>query len=262
MRSWLFAPGHNSRILAKAFDAGADAVLLDLEDGVPSHLKEQARDQVDAVLDEHPGAWVRVNRPGSAISEADLAMLAGRSAGIRLPKTESLDDVRWVAQRAPDVALACTVETAKGIVNALAIAEHPQVKYLVLGQADLAADLRVAPNHEAMLLARSGLVVAARAAGKEGPIDSAFLGIRDGAGLRSEAEIARRLGFSGKSAIHPHQVPIINAVFSPTEAEIRWSRAVVEKFEESGGVPTTLEDGTFIDAPVVSRARHILSLLA
>src|SRR3981081_3202883 len=123
-RSWLFAPGHDEKLLVKVFDAGADIVLLDLEDAVPPQLKDRARDLVAQVAAER-SCWVRVNRPRSDECERDLAALAGVAKGLRLPKVEAASDVDWVAQRAPGMPLECTIESALGLLAAFEIASKP-----------------------------------------------------------------------------------------------------------------------------------------
>ncbi len=260
VRSWLYAPGHNERILSKVFEACADAVLLDLEDAVPPQEKTRARAQVREVLGSHPEAWVRVNAPRTPEAEADLAAVAGRCAGIRVPKTESADDVGWVAERAPGVPLTCTIESALGLVRAFEIASHPAVQQLAYGGADLALDLGVEAGWEETLYARSAVVVASRAAGKKAPCDGIFPKLEDEEGLREAATGARRLGYFGKSALHPRQVPLINEVFTPGPPEVEWARRVVDAFQRSGGAATRLEDGEFVDLPIAERARRLLDM--
>lgn len=258
VRSWLFGPGHDERILAKVFDAGADAVLLDLEDAVPPDRKAIARSRVVEALGSHPGAWVRVNKPGTAMAAEDLEAVAGRCAGIRVPKVESPADVEWVAQRAPGIPITCSVESALGVVRAFEIASHARARDLTYGGVDLGLDLGIEGGWQETHYARSALVIASRAAGKGPPIDGVHTRLDDLDGLRREAEAARRLGYFGKSAIHPRQVPVINEVFKPTTAELRWARRVMDAFERAGGAATRLEDGEFVDVPVAERARRIL----
>lgn len=258
IRSWLYGPGHNERILARVFDSGADAVLLDLEDAVPTDLKANARAQVAEALASHPHAWVRINRPESPEAIADLEAVGSACAGLRIPKVESAADVEWVAERAPGVPLTCTVESALGVVRAFEIASSRHTRDLTYGGADLALDLGIEGGWEETLHARSALVLASRAAGKGPPIDGVHLRLDDEAGLRQEALAARRLGYFGKSAIHPGQVPVINEVFQPTEAEVGWARRVLAAFDRSAGAATRLEDGEFVDVPVAERARRIL----
>jgi citrate lyase subunit beta/citryl-CoA lyase len=256
-RSWLFAPGHDEKLLRKVFDVGADAVMLDLEDAVPAELKDRAREMVSAVALARP-CWVRVNRARTQECDRDLAAIGGMVSGIRIPKVESAADVAWVAQRAPGVALDCTVESARGVLNAFEIASAPACALLSYGGLDLAADLGSFPGERETLYARSHLVIAARSAGKPKPSDGIHPQLDDDDGLRAEAEAAKRIGFFGKSAIHPRQVPIIHEVFTPTQQELDWAQQVMWAFEQSGGAATKTASGEFVDRPVAERAKQLL----
>jgi citrate lyase subunit beta/citryl-CoA lyase len=259
-RSWIFAPGHDEKLLGKVFDVGADVVLLDLEDAVPPHMKDRAREMVAAAAAGQP-CWVRVNRARSDECEKDLAALAGKVLGLRVPKVESAAEVAWVAERAPGVPLDCTIESARGVLAALDIARSPACASLSYGSVDLALDLDIAGGEQELLFARSYLVLASRAAGKPPPSDGVHTLIDDDEGLRAEAGAARRLGFFGKSAIHPRQVPIINAVFTPTQEEVVWAESVLAAFENSSGAATKLPGGEFVDTAVAERARRLLDRL-
>jgi citrate lyase subunit beta/citryl-CoA lyase len=256
-RSWLFAPGHDERLLAKVFDAGADMVLLDLEDAVPPDLKERARGLVAEVATTRQ-CWVRVNKPRTELCERDLEAVAGVAAGLRLPKVESASDVAWVAERAPAALLDCSIESARGVLAAFEIAGSPACNSLAYGGVDLALDVNSNGGNLESLFARSFMVLASRAAGKPPPSDGVHTLINDDDGLRQEAIAARQLGFFGKSAIHPRQVPVINAVFTSTAEEIAWAEGVLAAFELAGGAATKLPDGEFVDIAVAERARHIL----
>ena len=256
-RSWLFAPGHNERLLRLVFDVGADVVLLDLEDAVPPDLKDRARAMVAEVAASRP-CWVRVNKAHSEACARDLDALAGSVLGFRIPKVDSAADVAWVADRAPDIPLDCTIESARGVIAAFDIASAPACALLSYGGLDLAADLGIAAGEQETLFARSYLVTAARAAGKPPPSDGVHPLLEDETGLRRETEAARRLGFFGKSAIHPRQVPIIHEVFASTPEEMTWATRVLAAFEKSGGAATRTEDGEFVDMPVAERARRIM----
>jgi citrate lyase subunit beta/citryl-CoA lyase len=256
-RSWLFAPGHNEKLLGRVFEVGADAVLLDLEDGVPDHLKDRARDLVAEVAAARP-CWVRVNKPLTDACARDLEALAGKAAGLRLPKVESAADIEWAAERAPGTQLDCTIETARGVVAVNEIAMSASCASLSYGGLDLALDLGIGGGELETLFARSAMVVAARAAGKPPPSDGVHAMIDDDVGLRLEAEAARRLGFFGKSAIHPRQVPIINEVFTPRQTELDWADRVLAAFKASGGAATQMPNGEFVDTPVAERALQLL----
>jgi citrate lyase subunit beta / citryl-CoA lyase len=258
-RTYLFAPGHNEKLVGKVFDAGADAVILDLEDAVPPEHKVAARHNVAKALWHH-SAWVRINAARTSLAEADLHAIAALAYGIRIPKVESVDDVRWVVDRARGKPLICAIESAKGVANAFAIAAEPGVKYLALGGIDLQKDLGVTSGDAPLQYVRSHLVVAARAAGLEPPIDSVYPYLQDTDGLRRQACLSRSLGFFGKSAIHPSQLPVIHAEFSPREDEVRWARGVMDAFDNANGSAIRLPDGEFVDLPVAERARKIMRL--
>ena len=256
-RSWLFAPGHNQKLLNRVFEADADAVMLDLEDAVPASMKATARAMVVEVAATRT-CWVRINRSRTAECELDVAALAGLVAGFRLPKVESADDVQWVASLAPGVLIDCTIESARGVHAAFDIASAPACSSLSYGGLDLANDLGIQPGDQETLFARSSIVISARAANKPQPSDGVYPLIRDDSGLEAEARAAKRLGFFGKSAIHPRQIPIINQVFSPAPEELEWAAQVIVAFEASGGAATALESGEFVDKPVADRARRLL----
>jgi citrate lyase subunit beta/citryl-CoA lyase len=258
-RSYLFAPGHNEKLIGKVFDAGADAVILDLEDAVPPDRKAAARHHVARALWHHP-AWVRINPARTPLAEADLAAIADLAYGIRIPKVDSVEDVRWVTDRAPGKPLLCAIESATGVMNAYAIANEPAVKHLALGGIDLQKDLGTDSGGAPLQYVRSHLVVASRAAGIEPPIDSVYPHLQDTDGLRRQAAQSRSLGLFGKSAIHPCQLPIIHTAFNPREDELQWARDVLDAFDEANGAAVRLPGGEFIDLPVAERARKLLRL--
>jgi citrate lyase subunit beta/citryl-CoA lyase len=211
-RSYLYAPGHDPERLETAFGHGADAVVFDFEDGVPADRKGEARELVAAALHTRP-AWVRINPAGTAEAEADLQAVLGLAAGLRLPKTSSPDDAGWLLDRAPGVPVICSIESAKGVAAAPAIAAVRGVLTLSLGSRDLTADLGCEDAWDELLVARSGLISACRSAGLAGPVDSVYYAADDAVGLRAAAEAAQRLGFSGKSTLWPGQVAVINEAF-------------------------------------------------
>lgn len=258
-RSYLFAPGHNAKLLGKVFDAGADAVMLDLEDAVPPEAKATARAMVAEALQDHP-SWVRVNAAQTPWCEADLRAVGDGSFGIRIPKVESAADVAWVTARAPGKPIICAIESARGVLAAQEIAAAPGVTYLALGGVDLQKDLNTDGSNLATLYARSHQVLACRAAGIEPPIDSVYPQLDNPDGLREQAEFARSLGFFGKSAIHPRQLEILHEVFTPTASEIDWAHQVLTAFEAADGNALRLPSGEFVDTPVADRARRLLEI--
>ena len=258
-RSYLFAPGHSEKLLGRVFGAGADAVILDLEDAVPPQAKEQARAMITRVLGQR-AAWVRINAVRTGLAAADLKAVAGLAAGIRIPKVESPEDVEWVRDRAPGTPLICAIESARGLLAAPDIARVEGVRHLSLGGVDLRRDLGASEGNLQTLYARSCLVVASRAAGLGPPIDSVYPRIDDDQGLRQQAEFARSLGFFGKSAIHPRQLPTLHDVFTPSAEELAWAQEVLSAFHAAGGAAVKLADGEFVNLPVADRARRLLEL--
>ena len=266
-RSYLFAPGHNAKLLDRVFTAGADALMLDLEDAVPPAAKDLARRMVAAKLADPPAAapsgpvraWVRVNAARTDLCAADLDAVAADAHGIRIPKAESPEDVAWVADRAPGKPIICAIESARGLLAAAEIVAAPGVAHLAMGGVDLQRDLGTDGSDTAALYARSHLVVCSRAARIGPPIDSVYPRLADDDGLRAQAELARSLGFFGKSAIHPRQLPVLHAVFTPTEQELAWAREVLAAFEAADGGAVALPDGEFVDLPVARRAERLLA---
>ena len=233
--------------------------MLDLEDGVPPDAKQRARAMVADVLGGH-AAWVRINAVGTELAAADLEAIAGLAVGSRIPKVESSADVHWVRERVPDTPLICAIESARGLIAAHEIAQVAGVRHLSLGGVDLRRDLGASDGNLQTLYARSHLVVESRAAGLDPPIDSVYARLDDEAGLRAQTEFARSLGFFGKSAIHPRQLPILHDVFTPSSEELEWAQTVLDAFEASGGGAVKLPDGEFVDLPVADRARRLLEL--
>jgi citrate lyase subunit beta/citryl-CoA lyase len=282
IRTLMFASANDPVRSLKAINIGASAVCLDLEDAVATSEKAAAREVVaQTLLDpsvEGANAHVRINGVDTAFCDDDLTALGPllpRLSGILVPMVESADQVRHVAARldaleaehgveAGAVQLIAIAETAKGVLAAPDVASStPRLRTLLLGPADLAHDLGIeltADGYE-LFHVRSQLVLAARAAGLEGPIDGPFLGLKDDEGTRTSAQWAKRLGYQGKMVLHPQQLPVVAEVFAPSADEISWAQTVVAAFaeHEAKGISAfKLEDGTFVDYPVVHRAQSIL----
>ncbi|MDQ3736821.1 MAG: CoA ester lyase [Actinomycetota bacterium] len=270
IRSYLYVPGSDPRRIEKALASEADAVILDLEDAVAPNRKEEARTTVAEVLrSEHEKpVFVRINAPDSVLAEEDVEAVAGpRLAGLRLPKTESPESARrvaqWLDKLGCEAGLQCLIESALGLEFAFEIARaHEKVVGMSLGEADLAADLGVRGD-AGLLYARSRLVAATRAAGLPGPVQSVYTNVRDAEGLRRSTMEGKNMGFVGRSAIHPAQIEVINEVFTPTEEEVAEAKDLLARLEESTGTGTgafALEDGRFVDEAVVGSARLTLAL--
>jgi citrate lyase subunit beta/citryl-CoA lyase len=259
-RSYLFAPGHRADVVAKAMAAGADAVVLDLEDAVPPQHKTAARRVVREAL-HRTAALARINPVGTPECAPDLEAVADRAHAIRIPKCERPEDVAWVATMAPGVPLICAIETARGVLAAAEIATVDGVQNLSIGGVDMRTDLRAGPGNQPMAHVRSHLVVVSRACDLDPPIDSVYARLDDPEGLASETRFSRDLGFFGKSVIHPRQIPVVHEAFTPTQVEIEHARSVVAAFNASMGAATRTDDGEFVDTPVAVRALRLLDLV-
>jgi len=280
IRSWMFVPGNRQRFIDKAFEESRpDAVLLDLEDGVPPDEKPVARTQIEAAL-ERPGQrvlrYVRVNRVGSHWWRLDIRrVLRPGVDGVCIPKVEGLDEIHQMAGELDRFEsghgidngrthILCAIESALGLVRAPQLAAaHPRVSGLMFGAEDFALDLGLGALREAeareLVYARSALVVAAASADRMS-VDGVFPDLQDDAGFRADVMQARRLGFTGKATFHPKQIPGINAVFSPSRAELDYARRVVDAFEEAQarGDGAVAVGGQLVDLPIVVRAQRLL----
>jgi citrate lyase subunit beta/citryl-CoA lyase len=269
-RSWLYVPGNRPDRFDSAAASGADAVVIDLEDAVPPIAKDEARQAAAAFAAQATTAvplFVRINGPRSPWARDDVVAVASpRLAGIRVPKVEDADEVRtvagWLHDSGAPVPMHCLIESALGVERAYDICRaDPLVTGLVLGEADLAADLGTSDD-DGLRYARSRCVVAARAAGLPPPVQSVYPNVQDLDELRVSCEQGRRLGFLGRSAIHPKQVPVINAVYTPSAAEIADARMLLESSQRRDGAAFVLPDGRFVDAAVIEQARRTLELAA
>ena len=283
MRSLLFVPGDSPKKLDKALGCGADALIVDLEDSVSTVRKREARAIALAFLTEARKAktrlrlLVRINGLATGLADDDLEVMAASPDAIMLPKAEGgasiahLDakmTVREALHGLPDgetriVALA--TETAKAMFVAGTIAGASQrLSGLTWGAEDLSAELGAESNRDAdgrftepYQLARSLCLVAAAASGVQA-IDTVYVDFRNGDGLRHEAEKARRDGFTGKLAIHPSQVEIINDVFTPSTEQIAHARAIAAAFAAEPGAGVVGIAGVMYDRPHLVRAQRLL----
>jgi citrate lyase subunit beta/citryl-CoA lyase len=259
--SYLFVPGSRPDRFARALAAGADAVILDLEDAVAPEAKPTARDAVGAWLQASgaaaPGVLVRVNDAGTPWFVDDLAMLQRAGArGLMLPKAEHLGPVeRAAAALGTDGRVVALVETAGGLHSVHALAGAAGVERLALGTLDLALDLNLSGDERGLLFPASLLALASRCAGKAAPVAGVTPAIGDDEALARDIEFARAVGFTAKLCIHPRQVEAVNHAFAPRPAEIEWARRVVAAAGSAGAVQV---DGRMVDRPVVLKARAIL----
>ena len=260
IRSYLFVPGERPERFQKAWDAGADAVIIDLEDGVTPANKVQARKFVIEWLSANQPVYVRLNGPESEWFADDLTALANRSGlrGVVLPKAESVDQVNRVAAFFPKgVDVLPMVETAKGVSKAAELAHTPGVERLGFGALDLQADVGIEGDGEELLYARSRVVMASRVAGILSPVDSVTTALDDIELLKDNVQRARRLGFGAKFCIHPKQIPTVHEGFAPTSVEIAWAKEILAAVAaaDKGAIR---HRGQMVERPIVDRARRIL----
>ena len=278
-RSFLFAPGNHPRRVEKALTLDADATILDLEDACPIAEKVATRETVVKAYQASRRClgYVRVNAMSTEWGYGDIVAVARRGVdGIVLPKLETVDEIRaaeWLIANlerergltAGAIDVIPIIETGKGVANIRAIcAAGTRVKRIAFGAGDFTLDMNMTwtRGETELLPYRSECVLASRAAGIEPPIDTVWVDIKDGDGFRRSVETIKGLGFQGKMCIYPDQVPVVNEMLSPTEAEVVWSRKVVAAFAEAekmGSASIQLE-GKFIDYPIVYRAERVIAM--
>jgi citrate lyase subunit beta/citryl-CoA lyase len=262
--TWLYAPGDRPEVVAKALSSGADVVIVDLEDAVAPDRKRYALDATAELLAErHPiPVHVRLNALDGPLAESEarrLAPLPGLAA-LRLPKVTTPADLTrlttWLPETPP---LHPLLENALGVENAYAIATaHPRVSGLSLGEADLRADLGITDD-AGLAYPRSRTIVAARAASLPPPPQSVYPDVRDTEGLARSCAAGRALGFLGRAAIHPRQLPVIERAFLPTPGEIEAAEEILKASTTDTGA-LALPDGRFVDPAVVACAHRTLAL--
>ena len=277
MRSLLFVPGDRPDRMEKALYSGADALILDLEDAVAPAAKPAARNSVAAFVAAHPAArlWVRINPLDGEEADRDLDAVVGASPyGIVLPKAEGGPSVTELGRRLTERGnsdaqiLAIATETPAAMFHLGTYGGAKRLAGLTWGAEDLPAAIGATTSREAdgsytapYQLARS-LCLFGAAAAEVAPIETVYPAFRDLDGLAAYAARARRDGFTGMMAIHPDQVPVINAAFTPSEAEIAHARAVVAAFAANPDAGALSLDGRMIDRPHLIQAQRTLASIA
>ena len=283
IRSWMFVPGHRQKMIDKALGLNADAIMLDIEDGVAPNEKDAARKNIAESLGREkargtPARYVRINAIGHPRMDADLqAVVRPGLEGLVCPKVDTADEVRKVDALLNDkepqnkltrgsVKLLIAVESPTGLLNAPAIAvASPRIVGIIFGAEDFGREIGLPTVREGeardLIYARSSIVVAAAAAHVQA-VDGVWVDLNDGQGLLGFAKQSRRLGFSGMSCIHPSQVEAINQTFSPTAEEIDYCQKVLHAFEEANarGDGSIAFGGQLIDRPIVERARRTVEM--
>ncbi|HEX4818227.1 MAG TPA: CoA ester lyase [Nonomuraea sp.] len=269
--SYLYAPGHRPDRIEQAYSSEASAVVLDLEDGVPEFQKMYAREVVSGITaaPTKKRTFVRVNSMASGLCKDDIVAVAGAGLdGVRVPKVEQPADVAQVAElltrAGRPVPLHLLVETAYALEAAYALATAaPLVEMLGLGESDLRVNLGSDLDGATMDAARIRVITASRAARLLNPCQSVFAEVRDPEGLRRSCEHGRRLGFFGRMAIHPAQLPVIHQVYSPTAQEIAEAEeicAVAELALERNATVVVSSRQRLVAPPIVANAKRVLGI--
>ena len=268
-RSWLFVPADSEKKVGKALDSEADAIIFDLEDSVVPAQKAVAREILKNLPQRSGGAqwWVRVNPIGSDFLKDDLKLIGVADLhGVVLPKAEGGWDIVEIAHHTGNIPIHAIVTETPASLFAMLSYRDPKLPLAAMswGAEDLSAALRASSKYDAdgslsftYKLARSLCLAGAVAAGVQ-PVDGVFADFRDEEGLRSEAEAARREGFTGKLAIHPVQVPVINAAFTPSDDEVRHAEEIVAAFEAHPDAGVLSVGGKMVDRPHLVQAQRIL----
>ncbi|WP_233807311.1 HpcH/HpaI aldolase/citrate lyase family protein [Paraburkholderia sp. HP33-1] len=261
-RSYLFVPGNRPERFDKAYAAGADAVILDLEDAVQPDAKVTARAAVLAAVSAHAlrAAWVRINGSDTSWFHDDVAALAGQAgvAGIVLPKAETREQIFAVLANAhPALSVLPIVETARGFANLAELCGSPRVLRIVFGTLDFQVDLGIDGDGEELHMFRSQIVLASRLAGIGAPVDGVSTTIPDADVVEAEARRGRRFGFGGKLCIHPKQIEAVHRAYAWSDAEVELARRVLAAVEASHGAAVAV-DGKMVDMPVILKARRVL----
>jgi citrate lyase subunit beta/citryl-CoA lyase len=262
-RSYLFVPGNRPERFDKAHAAGADAVILDLEDAVQPDEKPAARAAVLAAVsnDAARPAWVRINGSDTTWFNDDIAALANLRgvAGIVLPKAETRAQIDAVlAHSHPGLNVLPIVETARGLANLDELCAAPRVQRIVFGTLDFQIDLGIDGDGEELHLFRSRIVLASRLAEIGAPVDGVSTTITDTDAVEADARRGRRFGFGGKLCIHPKQIDAVHRAYAWTDAEQEWARRVLAAVETSHGAAVAV-DGKMVDMPVILKARRIVA---
>jgi citrate lyase subunit beta/citryl-CoA lyase len=261
--TWLFVPATRTDRIAKAFLAGAHAVIVDLEDAIDPADKAKARDQLANFLaSSRSPVWVRVNAVSTKWFSDDMSMLRthqNRIAGIMLPKTESHTDLDHTtiasASNLPVIAL---IESARGILALTHICSHASVVRLAFGSADLSSDLGCEDTYESLLSARAQLVLHSSAVRLPAPIDGVTFSVDVPSLVRDDAARAARMGFGAKLCIHPSQLASTLEGFRPSDHDVLWAEKIVAVTGVQKGVIKL--EGNMVDKPVIERAHQTLRM--
>jgi citrate lyase subunit beta / citryl-CoA lyase len=278
LRSLLFVPANRPDRVEKAWRAGADAVILDLEDSIPEAAKSASAKTIKTLLSTRPNhgplALARINAVSSRYWSNDIEELQYQGlSGLVLPQCNAVEEVLEVGSALAikerennldtgTVRLFLLIESARGVLQADQLAKaSSRVAALVFGAEDFCLDMRIShtPEGSELAFARASIALCARAHGLPA-IDTVFTNVRDTAGLIHDSQVGKRTGFSGKLAIHPKQIDVIHSVFAASREELELATKIVETYKnaEAKGYGAVSLDGKMIDRPIYERARRLL----
>lgn len=276
LRSLLFVPGNNLRFLEKAKTLSADIVCFDLEDSVPLEEKKSARNIIKGELERRTDykseIYVRTNSPMSELIGEDLAAIVQEGIdGIVIPKVNNASEIKKIEkvlanlekkQKLKPIELMASIESTEGVVNAYSIASASnRISSLIFGVFDLLNDLGIeyTKQAEGAKYARAKIPIDARAAGKYA-LDAIWQDLNDEPGLEQDCTMARNLGYTGKTIIHPNQIQTTHRIFYPTSSEVEWAKKVIDAYvsakEKKKGA--TKVEGKMIDEVHFKRAQTLL----
>ncbi len=268
-RCLLFMPGDDLKKIQKGISLGVDSIVMDLEDGVALNRKAEARATIAVALRDldfgRSERMVRLNPVGSGLEQADLdAVLPHHPDSLMLPKVERAEQVQWISREleGTEIRLLPIIETARGVVNLREIAAaSDRLEALIFGAEDLAGDIGATRTRAGweVFYARSAVVTHASAFGLQA-IDTLVTDFNDEAALIEDARLSVQLGFSGKLAIHPKQVAVIQSIFTPGDEQIAQARRLIQAHDEqqAQGVGAFAFEGKMIDMPAIRAAQQII----
>jgi len=268
-RCLLFMPGDDIKKIQKAIAVGVDGVLMDMEDGVALNRKADARKTISTALSDldfgRSERIVRLNPVGSGLEHDDLAaVLPHHPDSLLLPKVEYAEQIHWISQQleGTDIRLLALIETALGIINLTKITKaSDRLDALIFGAEDLVGNIGATRTRSGweIFYARSAVVMNAAALGLQA-IDTACIDFNDQASLIEDAQFSAQLGFSGKIAIHPKQVDVIQSIFTPTDDQIAAAKHLIDAHDkkQTQGAGAFAVDGKMIDRPIIRTAQQVL----
>lgn len=272
-RSWLYVPADDAGRLAKAAGRGADALIIDLEDGVAPSAKDAARKNLASFMDSAPegvAIWVRVTSDPDGLARDLSVALHPRLNGIVLAKAESVEQLEFVAEKLQALpgearGLMPLIETGRAVFSVADLASVAGVTQLQVGEADLRADLGVTfgEDESELLLVRQRVIIVAAALGLLPPVAPVSVEFRDLAAFRTSTERLARMGFVGRACIHPAQIDISHEVFTPSAEELTAAKSLIQAAEAAareGRGAFTDDDGRMVDEAVVRHARRVLQM--